>query len=147
MASRGRDFAHSALNPQFVTEYWHRLLSGYSQLFNWSRVLGSPTTGAELCRRGEQPPLNPAERYCLRGTADACAVPRLDLKGESLFKPIPTVAELERAIEDGRPLYHGLLYALPQHFSGERERDEEAHAAVGAWMANLVRPRRPPVES
>jgi hypothetical protein len=146
VASRGRDFARSALHPHFVTEYWHRLLTGYSQLFNWSRVLGPPPADARLCGKGPEP-LNPTERYCLRGTAGACHVSRLDLAGESLFKPIPSAAEMERAIEDGRPLYRRLLYVLPQHFSGEREQDGEAQAALRAWLASLDRPRRPAAES
>lgn len=139
VASRGRDFARSALNPDFVTEYWHRLLSGYSQLFNWSRVLGSPLADAQMCTQGPEP-LNPTERYCLRGTAGACGLPRLDLAGESFFKPIPSAAELERAVQGDLPLYRRLMHVLPEHFSGEREPDEKAQAALRAWLASIDRP-------
>jgi hypothetical protein len=61
-----------------------------------------------------------------------------------MFKPIPSTAELEleRAVQDGRQVYRRLLYVLPQHFTGERERNEEAQAAVRVWMASLDRPRR-----
>ena len=35
VASRSGDYAYHVLDPEFVTSYWHRLLSSYASLFDW----------------------------------------------------------------------------------------------------------------
>jgi len=46
MASRSGDYAYHVLDPEFVTSYWHRLLSSYASLFDWGTQV--MTTGLHL---------------------------------------------------------------------------------------------------
>ena len=66
---RGADYAFHVLDPAFVLEYWHALLSGYAALHEWK----FPLTTVNAC---EQPPPRPAlpsdslnklEQACLKG--------------------------------------------------------------------------------
>ena len=123
---RGADYAFNVLNPAFVLEYWHALLSGYAALHEWK----FPLTTVNAC---EQPPLRPPlpisslnslEQACLKGarTRQCKMGDGFRLAAESSdFVPIlpPEIVASESRSKAGlERMYRRHARVLPGRFGG-----------------------------
>lgn len=134
MSARGREFGSAVLDPEFVTRYWHALLSGYGALFDWGAALREAPSPAEACAR-RPAPRNRGERLCGRGKGDDCDLTPLDLVGDRLFTPIPSPAELRPFASDPAALHRRFARVIPRRFSYEsRAPDPAAQWALQYYL-------------
>ena len=80
------------LDPDFVVEYWHALLSGYGEFYRSVRA-GKPDDAAQWCDvRANHTFVNEQERVCMRGLEGDCAVEQLDHLPEDAWVPLRSLA-------------------------------------------------------
>ena len=135
---RGADYAFHVLDPAFVLEYWHALLSGYAALHEWK----FPLTTVNAC---EQPPPRPAlpsdslnklEQACLKGprTGQCQMGDGFRLVADPAdFVPIlpPEIVASEISSKKGLArLYSRYARVVPGRFGGVSNIDREARDAI-----------------
>ena len=144
IARRGAAYTYDVLEPAFILEYWHALLSGYARLHSprsWgSHPLlsrGSPEAATTFDGNG-QPPISADERRCALwhksgGVARLHATPAV---AASDFVPIPSLAALRA--ESRTPgglvrVYRRFAHLLPPRFAGTNA------SAIAAARRELAR--------
>ena len=152
IATRSADYAYSVLDPDFISEYWHALLSGYAKSFDWSDPRQS--SSAQMCAQPHRKhPTNNAERVCFRGGHGGCQLKLLGAASDDGFVPIPSMREMTEhcnSTTNMRDLYRSFARVLPLRFTGIHNGtvSETARSALQAWMQGPSRPvwseRRPP---
>jgi hypothetical protein len=135
---RGADYAFNVLDPAFVLEYWHALLSGYAALHEWK----FPLTTLNACKRPPPRPglpigsLNKLEQACLKGPRTGqCQMGdgfRLVAESED-FVPIqpPEIVASESGSKAGLArLYSRYARVVPGRFGGVSDINREARDAI-----------------
>jgi len=137
---RGADYTFHVLEPAFVLEYWHALLTGYAGLHKWRDPPAMPPTACErppLRLRLPTDELNQLEQTCLRGVEGQCrfgADARLPASWDSFLPILPPeiVAAESRSKEGLERLYRRHAHVVPCRFGGVKDMDEEVCKAVEA---------------
>lgn len=137
---RGADYTFHALEPTFILEYWHALLSGYAGLHEWKFPLATLPTA---CERPPPRPRLPSdslhhlEQDCLKGIRRQCRFgDRLGLVAPlDEFVPLlpPDLMALESRSKDGlERLYSRHAHVVPGRFGGVEGVSEETRKAINA---------------
>ena len=139
VASHSGSYAYHVLDPDFITEYWHALLSGYAGMFDWASA-SSPA--ADVCARGHrQNPTNPPERVCFRGTGGKCHFKLLGVSDDD-FVPVPslrTIAAKCNSTEGMQSLYRRFAHVVPLRMTGSMNVSVAAANALAAWKDGSFR--------
>ena len=136
VATRSADYAYHVLDPQFISEYWHALLTGYAGLFDWPSTDSGPSATADMCSRPHrQAPYNSAERTCFRGLRDTCTHTLIG-EGQHDFVPLPSPSEIavECSTTEGlQRLYRRFTRVLPYRFLDGSNVSEATREALWRW--------------
>ena len=145
---RGADYAFNVLDPAFVLEYWHALLSGYAALHEWKFPLTTlnackrPPSGLPLSRLQETASshgsLNKLEQACLKGPRTGrCQMGdgfRLAAEPDDFVPILPPdiVASESRSKAGLDRLYRRYARVVPGRFGGVSNIDPDARDAIDA---------------
>ena len=141
VAARAADYAYHVLDPEFITEYWHALLTGYASLFDWKDARRSSAT--EMCQTPpRKQPNTPGERVCFRGPKGGCQLKLLGAPNDDGFVPIPSMREMTghcNSTASMQKLYRSFARVLPVRFTGSGNVTEAARSALTSWRAGSNR--------
>jgi len=142
IGARGAAYAWGVLDPVFVLEYWHALLSEYAALYDWHSVDACGRGGARS-GSGDGSTSSRHEETCLRGGISVDAHERCGHTQWALasaeVQPIPPPAKLAEAVrtsEGLERLHRHFATVIPLRFAGVREARSAEHgiAAVATWL-------------
>jgi len=140
IAARSADYAYHVLDPEFIASYWHSLLRGYADLFDWSAV--DDPSPAGICERPHRKaPLSPEERVCFRGPKGLCFLKLLGDGTDDGFVPVPPASAMQAECNSTagmHRLYRRFTRVVPLRFTGGSNVSDAAKAAVDRFKAGAM---------
>lgn len=129
------------LDPDFVVEYWHALLTGYGELYKGLRA-GKPDSASQWCdARANHTFLNEQERVCMRGVDGTCGLygklDQLDRTPNEAWVPLGSPAEMAtdcNTTEGMQRMYRRFTRVAPIRLAGRRNPPADAKAALEMFL-------------
>lgn len=132
IAAHSAAYAYHVLDPDFISEYWHALFSGYAKLFDW-RAAERASAADVSARSHRRAPLSAAERTCFGSGADP-----LFGAAATDFEPLPPLAGMRadcNSTAGMQRLYRRFARVVPLRFTGADKVSDAARTALSNWQS------------